>query len=87
MPEHDHGPSTVVLIPLAGAARLIDVADDGRALQLVSGTITIVPVGRRVRLDNPGSVEAQLLVVVSPPEFAQELSAWPAAAALSRAAP
>lgn len=80
MPEHDHGASTVVLIPLAGTARLIDVADDDRALQLVGGTITTIPVGRRVRLDNPGSVEAQLLVVVSPPDFAQRLAAWPAAA-------
>jgi mannose-6-phosphate isomerase-like protein (cupin superfamily) len=80
MPEHDHGASTVVLIPVAGTAQLIDVADDDRTLELLPGTITTVPVGRRVRLHNAGSVDAQLLVVVSPPDFARQLTAWPAAA-------
>jgi mannose-6-phosphate isomerase-like protein (cupin superfamily) len=79
MPEHDHGPSTVVLIPRAGEAELIDVADGDRALRLLPDTITTIPVGRRVRLHNPGSVDAQLLVVVSPPDFARRIDAWPSA--------
>lgn len=80
MPEHDHGASTVVLIPVAGTAELIDVADADRTLQLLPGTITTIPVGRRVRLHNPSSVDAQILVVVSPPDFAQQIARWPTVA-------
>jgi quercetin dioxygenase-like cupin family protein len=76
MPEHDHGPSTVVLIPLAGAARLIDTAHGERVRTLLPGTITTIPVGRRVRLHNPGNEQAELFVVASPPDFAQQIAGW-----------
>jgi len=80
MPEHDHGVSSVVLIPLAGTAQLIDVADGDRVIPLAQRTVTTVPIGRRVRLENPGTDEAELLVVVAPADFARELAGWPAAA-------
>jgi len=79
MPEHDHGPSAVVLIALAGGAQVVDVADGERVVPLTPGTITTIAVGRRVRLQNPGPDDARLLVVVSPPDFARGLAAWPAA--------
>jgi len=80
MPEHDHGPSTVVLIPQSGSAHLVDVADDERVIELPLGTLTTIPVGRRVRLENPGSVDAHLLVALSPPDFARQIAKWPEAA-------
>jgi mannose-6-phosphate isomerase-like protein (cupin superfamily) len=78
LPEHDHGPSTVVLIPRSGTAQLVDVAARDRTTDLRPGTVTTIPVGRRVRLRNPGDGDAELLVVVSPAEFARGLTAWPA---------
>lgn len=78
MPEHDHGPSTIVLVPLTGTAQLIDVADGERVLELEHGAVTTIPVGRRVRLHNPGSDPADLLVIVSPPDFARRIAQWPA---------
>lgn len=80
MPAHDHGDSVVALVPLAGAANLIDVDNDERTVPIEPGTLTTIPVGRRVRLENPSAEEARLLVVVSPPDFAERISAWPPAA-------
>lgn len=74
MPEHDHGASAVALIPLAGEARLLD---GDRTFVLPTGTVTTIPIGRRVRLENPGAEEVRLIVVVSPPDFAKALNAWP----------
>ncbi|MGW7406038.1 cupin domain-containing protein [Streptomyces sp. NPDC054833] len=77
MPEHEHGASQVVLIPLAGA---VEVHHDGRARTLTAGTaVAHIGVGERVSLANPGAEPASLMVVVSPPEFADRLASWPQA--------
>jgi quercetin dioxygenase-like cupin family protein len=77
MPEHEHGASRVVLIPLAGA---VEVHHDGRARTLTAGTaVAHIGVGERVSLANPGAEPASLMVVVSPPEFADRLASWPQA--------
>lgn len=36
--------------------------------------------GKRVRLENPGDVEARLLVVLTPAVFADAVETWPEAA-------
>jgi quercetin dioxygenase-like cupin family protein len=79
MPEHDHGPSTTTLMPVAGSARLIDVDAGGQIIDLAPGMVTTIPVGRRVRLENAGDVEARLMVVVAPADFARNVARWPAA--------
>ncbi len=81
MPEHDHGDSSVLLVPLAGCFRLVEAGQDGAALELRPGSLATIPVGRRVRLENAGETEARTLAVLTPPDFAEQLDAWPAAGA------
>lgn len=76
LPEHDHGPSHVVLIALQGHVRL---HHDGNDHDLSAGTVTHIAVGELVGLANPGPDPAELVVVASPPDFAATLSTWPTA--------
>ncbi len=76
MPEHDHGASEILLIPLSGSAELRHA---GQARTLVPGMAAHIAAGERVSLANPGSGPACLMVVASPPEFAARLEKWPAA--------
>lgn len=76
LPEHDHGPSHVVLIPLQGQVRL---HQDGTDHDLGPGTATHIAIGERVSLANPGPDPAELLVVAAPPDFADIVTAWPPA--------
>lgn len=76
MPEHDHGPSHVVLLPQKGRVRL---HHDGNDHDLAPGTVTHIGVGERVSLANPGPDPVELLVVAAPPDFAAAVSAWPTA--------
>ena len=76
MPEHDHGASEVTLIVRTGRARLV-TAFDGTVTELDPGVAVTIPVGERVRLENPGDEEARLSVVLTPPDFAAAVVAWP----------
>jgi len=78
MPEHDHGPSQIVLIPVAGS---VEVHHGGQVEVLSRGAVAHIGVGERVSLANPGGEPASLMVVVSPPEFARRLASWPLAGA------
>ncbi|WP_016905279.1 cupin domain-containing protein [Streptomyces xiaopingdaonensis] len=74
MPEHDHGLSEIVLIPVAGA---VELRHNGQVRTLEAGTVaTHVAVGERVSLSNPGDAPASLMVVASPPQFADRLAGW-----------
>ncbi|WP_030899670.1 cupin domain-containing protein [Streptomyces sp. NRRL F-5126] len=74
MPEHDHGPSQIVLIPLSGPVEL----RHGTELHtLTPGAAAHIDTGERVSLANPGTDTVSLMVVASPPEFASRLAAWP----------
>lgn len=83
MPEHDHGVSEALLVPLAGSLRLVEVGEAERATELASGALATIPVGCRVRLENAGEVEARLLVVLSPADFVAQTERWPAAQKVS----
>lgn len=76
LPEHDHGPSHVVLIALRGQVRL---HHDGNDHDLGAGTAAHIGVGERVSLANPGPDSVELVVVAAPPDFAATLSTWPTA--------
>ncbi|WP_194904711.1 cupin domain-containing protein [Catenulispora rubra] len=76
MPEHDHGVSEVVLIPLSGS---LELWHDGRPRTLAPGMTAHIAAGERVSLANSGSEPACLMAVVSPPQFAERLAAWPLA--------
>ncbi len=75
MPEHDHGPSHAVLIPVHGYIRLRHGGEDH---DLGPGTATHIGVGERVSLANPGAGPVELIVVAAPPDFAA-LTSWPTA--------
>jgi quercetin dioxygenase-like cupin family protein len=76
LPEHGHGPSEIVLVPLSGR---ITLRHDGRDRSLTAGTAAHVAVGERVSLHNDGDEPARLMVVASPPDFAAHPESWPAA--------
>ena len=76
MPEHDHGPSEILLIPLSGPAEL---RHGGQVSVLPPGTAAHIARGERVSLANPGLQPVTLMVVASPPDFARRVASWPAA--------
>ena len=76
LPEHDHGPSEVVLIHVSGSIRLQQGDQQHR---LAPGAIAHIAVGERVSLTNPGTESAVMMIVASPPAFVQRIAAWPAA--------
>lgn len=76
MPEHDHGDSEIVLIPLSGS---VELWHRGEPRTLRTGMAGHIATGERVSLANPGPEPASLLVVVTPPQFAERLAAWPTA--------
>lgn len=77
MPEHDHGPSAVTLIPVSGRVQL---GHRGDRRMLGPGTVAFIDIGERVSLRNPDPDEATLLAVVAPPDFAEAVSSWPTSA-------
>lgn len=78
MPDHAHGGSTTLLIPQSGQLRLAD-AQTGAVTELEPGVLVTIPVGRHVRLENAGADDGQMLVVLSPPDFAAAVARWPVA--------
>lgn len=76
MPEHDHGASQIVLIPVSGSVQVRHGQD---VHTLVPGSAAHIDTGERVSLANLGTEPASLMVVASPPEFASRLAAWPVA--------
>lgn len=76
MPEHDHGDSLTVITAIEGSAQLID-SDAGQVIELRPGSVTAIPVGHRVSVENPGRDEARLIATFTPPDFVQQLQNWP----------
>lgn len=77
LPEHAHGASAVVVAPLAG--QIVLRCGTQRA-ELTPGALAHIDVGERVALDNPGVVEAVIVVLCAPPDFAQTLTQLPGVA-------
>lgn len=36
-----------------------------------------IPIGQRVRLENPETTDGRMLVVIAPPDFAGVIAEWP----------
>jgi len=77
MPEHDHGGSLTVITPVEGSARLIDAGASGEPIELRPGSVTAIPVGHRVAVENPGETEARLIATFTPPDFVRQVQSWP----------
>lgn len=78
MPEHDHGVSEALLVPLEGSLRLVEPGEPGGVTDLEPGVLATIPAGCRVRLENSGEEDSRLLVVLTPADFVAQLEGWPA---------
>ncbi|MER7243134.1 cupin domain-containing protein [Kribbella sp. NPDC000426] len=76
LPEHDHGPSEIVLVHVSGS---IDLRQGGQEHRLAPGAVAHIATGERVSLANPGTEPAVMMIVASPPEFVARITGWPAA--------
>lgn len=76
LPEHDHGPSQIVLVLLSGVVR---VTYGGVEHTLEPGAVAHVGTGQRITVWNPGTEPAALMLVASPSDFVAQLAAWPVA--------
>lgn len=76
MGEHAHGDSATLLVPQTGHLRLLD-GEDGAVTELEPGVLATIPIGHKVRLENPEDTEARMLVVLTPPDFAGSVARWP----------
>jgi quercetin dioxygenase-like cupin family protein len=76
LPEHSHGPSEIVLVPLSGR---LTVRHGGQEHPLTAGAAAHIARGERVSLSNAGDEPARLVIVASPPDFAAHPESWPAA--------
>lgn len=74
MPEHSHGDSEALVIPVAGELVISD-AEQEHVLSV--GEIVYVPRGDRVRLENRGDQPASMIAVFTPPAFIKTFDDWP----------
>ena len=76
LPEHDHGPSEIVLVHVSGS---IELRHNDHQHRLAPGAVAHIATGERVSLINPGTEPAVMMIVASPPEFVARIANWPAA--------
>jgi quercetin dioxygenase-like cupin family protein len=76
LPEHDHGPSEIILVHISGS---IELRQGDQQHRLAPGAVAHLATGERVSLNNPGTEPAVMMIVASPPEFVARITAWPAA--------
>jgi quercetin dioxygenase-like cupin family protein len=70
LPEHDHGGSDALLIPLTG--RLLLSGRGGEAT-LTPGTVAFIATGERVSVQNPATSPASMVVCFAPTDFIDAL--------------
>lgn len=78
MPEHDHGASQIVLIPLSGA---VELRQGENISPLSHGMTAHIDAGERVGLANTSDTAASIILVATPPQFVHRVANWPEAGA------
>lgn len=76
MPEHEHGDSAAMVIPLERPVVIVDVAE-GREFEVSPRSVVAIPVGDLAEVRNPADVDAPIMVVFDPPDFTRQLNSWP----------
>lgn len=76
MPEHAHGDSVALLVPLTGE---VVIAGGDQQERVAQGVVVLIDRGERVRLANETSESVSALAVFVPAGFVRALSSWPAA--------
>lgn len=74
MPEHRHGGSDVVLLPIVGTVVIVKGAE---SLAAHPGDAALVRKEEAVSLRNPGTEAAQVVVAAGPPGFVTGIRQWP----------
>lgn len=80
MPEHGHGQSTALVVPLDGEL-LIRSGDHEE--KVTSGVAVLLDQGERVSLANETAQPVVLLAVFGPADFVRALGSWPVVAGRS----
>ncbi len=73
MPEHDHGGSDVVVMPVVGG---VEISQGQRTVAAGVGDAVLIRRDERVALRNPGDEPAQLVVAAGPATFVASMRAW-----------
>lgn len=75
IPEHDHGASQIVLIPLSGS---LELRQGEHRRPLSYGMAAHIGVGERIGLANLDAVPATVMLIASPPQFVHRIATtWP----------
>lgn len=74
MPEHDHGGSDVVLVPVVGS---VEISDADGTIAVGVGDAALLRKDETVSLRNPGDGAAEVIVAAGPPAFVASIRAWP----------
>lgn len=74
MPEHTHGGSDIVLLPLDGA---VDITKGDEVAHVAVGDAICIRKHEAVSLSNPGDRPARLIVAAAPPAFVAGVRSWP----------
>lgn len=75
MPDHAHGESTALVMPLSGE---LLIASGQHQEQVTQGVVVLLDHRERVRLANETNEPVTLLAVFAPAGFVRALSSWPA---------
>jgi quercetin dioxygenase-like cupin family protein len=76
MPEHDHGSSRAMVLPLDGEVVMVDV-EGGSEHTASPGNVVTIPIGARVEVRNDGGRDVSIQVVFDPADFTRQIEAWP----------
>lgn len=76
MPEHNHGASAAMVIPLERSVVIVDVTE-GSEFEAAPGSVVTIPVGNLAEVRNTADVDAPIMVVFDPPDFTSQLDSWP----------
>ncbi len=74
MPEHEHGESEALVVPLAGE---LVISSGNQHEKITPGVVGRLARGERVRLENQSSDPVSLLAVFAPGHFLPALASWP----------
>jgi hypothetical protein len=72
MPEHEHGSSAAMVLPLDQPVVMVDVNEPAE-LEARPGDVVTIPVADLVEVRNRGEADTTIAAVFNPPEFTRQL--------------
>jgi quercetin dioxygenase-like cupin family protein len=76
MPQHDHGSSAAMVIPMDEPVVIVDLGE-GAEFEIARRQVVTIPIGDLVEVYNRGEADATIAVVFDPPDFTSQLDSWP----------